>query len=156
MGLDMYLNKRSYVQQWDHHEKSHAITVKFDGKARKDIKKNRITYVTEQVMYWRKANHIHNWFIRRLEAPDNCKPMEISIKDLVALCSDCEKVIDNPEQASEILPCASGFFFGSLDYDRFYFSELKQTAKELKKIIKECYEARADGHFIDLYYEASW
>jgi hypothetical protein len=37
MGLDMYLNKRSYVQQWDHNEKNHTVTVRFDGKVRKDI-----------------------------------------------------------------------------------------------------------------------
>ena len=157
MGLDMYLNKRSYVQQWDHNEKNHTVTVRFDGKVRKDIKRKRITYVIEEVMYWRKANHIHKWFIDRYEVVDNCEEIRLSIDDLVMLLRDCEKVIANPEQASQILPSSDGFFFGSTDYDEYYFHQTKETAKELKKLIKEDDESSGKGFYTsDFYYIASW
>jgi hypothetical protein len=157
MGLDMYLNKRSYVQQWDHNEKNHTVTVKFDGKVRKDIKRKRITYVIEEVMYWRKANHIHKWFIDRYEVIDNCEEIHLSIDDLVMLLRDCEKVIANPEQAREILPTSDGFFFGGTDYDEYYFYETKRTAIELRELIDEYYESSSEGfNSSGFYYHASW
>ena len=61
MGLDMYLYKKSYVKNWQHMkpESLHKITIKKGGKVRKDIKTDRITYIIEEVAYWRKANAIH-------------------------------------------------------------------------------------------------
>lgn len=157
MGLDMYLNKRSYVQQWDHNEKNHTVTVKFDGKVRKDIKRKRITYVIEEVVYWRKANHIHKWFIERNDVVDNCEEIHLSIDDLVMLLRDCEKVIANPEQAREILPTSDGFFFGGTDYDEYYFYETKRTAIELKELIDEYYESSSEEfNSSGFYYQASW
>ena len=157
MGLDMYLNKRSYVQQWDHNEKNHTVTVRFDGKVRKDIKRKRITYVIEEVMYWRKANHIHKWFIDSFGVEDNCEDIRVSVDDLRILLGKCEEVIANPEQASQILPSSDGFFFGSTDHDEYYFHQTKETAKELKKLIKEDDESSGKGFYTsDFYYIASW
>ena len=31
MGLDQYLSKKSYVQNWEHNQKKHEIKVNFDG-----------------------------------------------------------------------------------------------------------------------------
>ena len=62
MGLDMYLSKKTYVKNWDFQpdNEKHTIAVVLDGKYRPDIKPERITNITEEVMYWRKANAIHN------------------------------------------------------------------------------------------------
>jgi hypothetical protein len=107
--------------------------------------------------YWRKANHIHKWFIDRYEVVDNCEEIRLSIDDLVMLLRDCEKVIANPEQAGGILPTSDGFFFGSTDYDEYYFHQTKETAKELKKLIKEDDESSGKGFYTsDFYYIASW
>lgn len=92
MGLDMYLSKRTYVQNWEHtpKERRHQITVKRGGKVRKDIKASAISYVIESVAYWRKANAIHRWFVQNCQGGvDNCQTSEVShaqIKELVALC----------------------------------------------------------------------
>ena len=65
MGLDMTLSKKTYVQNWDFHKEKekHTISIKKGGKVRKDIKSKRISYIVEEVMYWRKANAIHSWFV---------------------------------------------------------------------------------------------
>ena len=44
MGLDMMLSKRTYVKNWDYQkdEQKHNVTVKLNGKSRKDIKPKRI------------------------------------------------------------------------------------------------------------------
>lgn len=44
------------------------------------------------------------------------------------------KVIMNPEAAATHLPSASGFFFGSTDYDEYYLRDVKYTYDALNKI----------------------
>jgi hypothetical protein len=49
-----------------------------------------------------------------------------------------------------LLPTADGFFFGSTDYDEYYWSEIEETAKGLEKVLK------LDTDKWDFYYRASW
>ncbi len=94
MGLDMYLNKKTYVQKWKHapKEKQFSVSVKRGGKSLKSIKNADITYVEEQVAYWRKANQIHNWFINNCaDGDENRSTMYVSeeqLQDLLNLCED--------------------------------------------------------------------
>lgn len=86
MGLDMYLYKKTYVQNWAHQKTQHKITVKFGTKVRKDIKPERICYITEQVAYWRKFNALHNWFVEECgKGIDECQDIHVSDKKLVEL-----------------------------------------------------------------------
>ena len=158
MGLDMYLNKRSYVEQWDHNEKNHTVKVKFDGKARKDIKPDRITYVTEGVIYWRKVNHIHNWFITNCaDGVDDCTPMYVSVEQLRELCELCDEVLTDPSAAHDRFPTISKFFFGDTSYDDYYIDETKRTHKQLKSLLKEYDDCKGKGfHPSSFEYLASW
>lgn len=94
MGLDMYLYKKSYVKNWQHMkpESLHKITIKKGGKVRKDIKTDRITYIIEEVAYWRKANAIHCWMVDNLQGgTDDCGEYYVSrknIEDLLAIIND--------------------------------------------------------------------
>lgn len=106
MGLDMYLSKKSYVKSWSHNEKNHVVTVKFDGKSRPDIKPKRISYVEEEVMYWRKANHIHAWFIRECaDGEDNCQPVYVGVsqlEELRDLCVRVQAILDKAEKTKVV------------------------------------------------------
>lgn len=44
------------------------------------------------------------------------------------------KVLSNKELAEELLPTTSGFFFGSTDYDQWYYEDVRWTAEQLGKI----------------------
>src|SRR6187549_2040929 len=80
MGLDMYLNKKTYVKNWSHmaEKERHKITVRKGGRIRKDIKPERISEITEQVAYWRKANAIHRWFVEKVQGgKDDCENYEV-------------------------------------------------------------------------------
>lgn len=59
------------------------------------------------------------------------------------------QVVAEPETAAEILPTASGFFFGSTDYDDSYRQDLEDTVRQLKPLLDEPSEG-------DFYYRASW
>ena len=79
--------------------------------------------IVEEVAYWRKANAIHKWFVDNVQSgKDDCDSYEVSREQLVKLLGDCEQVKAHNELAEELLPTQSGFFFGSIEYDKWYFS----------------------------------
>ena len=60
-------------------------------------------------------------------------------------------VIDNPEICKELLPTKGGFFFGSTEYNSFYYDDVKDT-------LKICATVLADTDFDEyqVYYTSSW
>jgi hypothetical protein len=54
------------------------------------------------------------------------------------------KRLEDTAKAREILPTADGFFFGSTDYDQWYWLELEETMKKTALIL-DCLEP--DGEF---------
>lgn len=82
-----------------------------------------------EIGYWRKANQIHAWFVEYCQdGIDNCATYYVSGEDLECLLNKCKKVIANPERAKEILPTdISGCFFGSDEYDEYYFADIRET-----------------------------
>jgi len=61
MGLDMYLSKKTYVKHWSHQtpEETFEVNVTKGGEPYEGIQSDRVSYVTESLMYWRKVNQIH-------------------------------------------------------------------------------------------------
>jgi hypothetical protein len=152
MGLDMYLEKKNYVKNWDYMspEELHKITVKKGGKIRKDIKPKRISHIVEEVGYWRKFNALHDWFVRTCQdGVDDCKEYYVDPTVLKQLLDILKKIKANKKLAPELLPTAQGFFFGGTDYDEYYFDQVKETISLLEKLLKE----NPNGEF---YYTSSW
>ncbi len=99
--------------------------------------------------YWRKSNMIHHWFVNNLaDGVDECQPITVRREDLEQLKEVCINVIAVPELAEELLPTGSGFFFGSTDYDEYYFGDLNDTIG----IITRCLDSKFDY----FEYQASW
>lgn len=49
--------------------------------------------VEEPVGYWRKANHIHNWFVENVQdGIDECQPTEVTAEQLEDLLDICKRV----------------------------------------------------------------
>ena len=181
MGLDMYLMRRHYVQNWDHMKPSERHTVTVKGPLAKVIKPERISYIEEQVGYWRKANQIHRWFVDNCQdGVDDCRDAYVSEEQLTELRDLCRKVLDtakveagkvqngsrgtasgwepimedgqvitNATAVAELLPAASGFFFGSTDYDSYYLQDVQDTFDMLDALLKE----ESGGNY---YYRSSW
>lgn len=172
MGLDMYLEKKTYVKNWDHtpEENKYEIDIKQGGLKVKHINTEKISEITEDIGYWRKANAIHNWFVNNIqEGNDNCKEYYVPKEKLKKLKEICEKVIEslekkeinedgieikptttfaNTEIAKKLLPTTPGFFFGDTEYNEWYLSNLKETIKIINNAL-ECEEE-------DIYYSSSW
>lgn len=93
----MYAHRRVYVKQWEHQKPEERFTVRIErgGKPVAGIKPERISGVEEEVMYWRKANHIHAWFVDRVQkGVDNCAEYYVGMDGLRDLLSRCQKVIE--------------------------------------------------------------
>lgn len=96
---------------------------------------NPDSFVQEGVAYWRKANHIHAWLINNGTNKEEDYYCHISIDKLKELKDVCKHVLDDHSLADTLLPTQSGFFFGSTDYDKWYFEDLKDTIRILENII---------------------
>jgi hypothetical protein len=153
MGLDMYLYKKHYVKNWDwmaDHEK-HTISIKKGKKKLDHIKPDRVCSVVEEVMYWRKFNALHKWFVDNVqEGVDDCKESFVDESDLKMLLETLTYVLENKDSAETILPTAQGFFFGSDDIDEYYWEEVKSTIIQLKDLLEE------DNKGASFYYRSSW
>ena len=153
MGLDMYLTKSIYVGgMYEHRQVKGEINITAYGK-KIPVDLSKVSEIREQVMYWRKANQIHNWFVENVQGGvDDCKEYHVSqekLKELVTLCKKVlleKSVLQNKELAKELIPTTSGFFFGSTEYDDYYFEELQDTINALENLDPNC----------DYYYRASW
>lgn len=63
----------------------------------------------------------------------------------------CREVLADHSKAGEFLPSQSGFFFGSQQYDEWYFKDIEYTADLCSRLINEF-----DFENYDLYYCSSW
>ena len=159
MGLDMYLARRTYVKKWPFQSDKEKINVSV-RKENHDvvgIDKEKISHILEDVMYWRKANHIHNWFVKNVQDNnDNCAEYHLDAEVLRRLIKDCKTVLEDNSKAPKILPTVEGFFFGSEDYDENYFIDIRETVNELEKIIEDFDKASETGLVQSFYYQSSW
>jgi len=108
--------------------------------------------ITFEVGYWRKANAIHRWFVKNVQdGKDDCERYRVSKENLEELKKICETVLKDINTGVDLLPTASGFFFGSNVYDEFYKQDLEQTIHIIDKIFNN-----PSHDYWDLYYCASW
>ena len=127
MGLDMYLFKRN-------------------------LKKPEEESI--DVGYWRKANQIHNWFVENVQnGVDDCGEYIVSpsqLRTLLEICKQIHKTKD-PKLAEKLLPTTDSFFFGSTDYDDYYFDDIEDTIDILTDVLE-----KTDFNNEEIYYSAWW
>lgn len=86
MGLDMYLTGHYYI--WS--EDRENIDVKGI-----DLHGFKLKNIEIELGYWRKANHIHKWFVDNIQKGiDECQESYVSKDDLRKLLSHCKKVLE--------------------------------------------------------------
>lgn len=150
MGLDMYLTAERYL--WSSEEAiskevANLLGLQLDGD------RMRITTIKAEAMYWRKANAIHRWFVENVQdGEDDCKSYEVAREQLLELRNLCANLCKKKELATaeEELPTEDGFFFGSTEYDEWYWNDIENTVVGLDKAL----ETFGDGWYFS--YQASW
>jgi hypothetical protein len=161
MGLDMYLEARKYVSQYDFGKwtRSGEIPTNEEYANVKALFPEQLTKHSDSgatiainVGYWRKANAIHDWFVNNVQdGEDNCREYRVTTEQLRELREACEQVLADPDQAPDLLPTQAGFFFGGTDYDEYYFECVKQTKEIMDNILGT---ENVDEYAF--YYQSSW
>lgn len=124
MGLDMFLDGVKYTP-YRLDENNNII----EGR--------KITKTLE--MDWRKANQIHKWFVDNIQwGEDNCHSYQFEIGELYKLLDICKEVLNSnsTEKAKELLPTHPGPFFGTYEYDKYYYQQIEETINGLERILK--------------------
>jgi len=183
MGLDMYLeasfSTRAYIQpteqQYADMREGKEVTVEQSPELKDaiaaigfedapiDHQFNHFQYVFP-IITWRKANAIHKFFVDEVQGGnDNCERHYVSRGDLEILLDRINTILDiktpvaREMKAEELLPTdIEGCFFGSKEYDDWYYQDLKRTKVILEKVFE--YEEQAEGGkcFDSFYYQSSW
>lgn len=153
MGLDMFLKASRYLSSYNDTDKLTAERISLNFPEldffRESEEQPSMT-VSVEVGYWRKANAIHHWFVQNVQnGTDDCRTYHVSVSQLETLRDSCKEVLENNGLASEILPRASGFFFGSQEYDEWYFMQLEETIRIIDRAL-----AMPDAW--DFQYYSSW
>lgn len=153
MGLDMFMSARRHLSPYyDTNE-----TVQTARTALAEVVRQLgapvdsvVNDITVEVAYWRKANAIHNWMVTNVQnGDDDCREYYFRPEDMQKLLSVCEAVLENPEEAEELLPPTCGLFFGSTYIDEYYLRDIKYTRDRLTECLK-C------GTGWSFYYSSSW
>lgn len=163
MGLDMYLNARKYISPTDYEAtraKNWEEIVPNPNfvELQKHFPPEVLKYgesggsVTINVMYWRKANQIHGWFVDHPQnGVDECQETEVTHEELKALLDLCKRVKANPAEAENILPPTQGFFFGNYEVDEYYLEQIDYTIEGLETILEAL-----PAHEYEFIYRSSW
>lgn len=147
MGLDMYLTAKRYI--YDFQDDGLALR---DALKELQVNEMRVKEISYEAGYWRKANHIHKWFVDNVQdGDDNCREYLVTHEKLERLLDLVNEVLRNKDKAKDLLPTSNGFFFGSDLYDESYFDDLIGT----KAIIENVF-ALPDYNRYDIYYCSSW
>jgi hypothetical protein len=148
MGLDMYLSaRRRFYPNSDSANYYQLANTRLLPKLSDNLDWIEIA---REVGYWRKANAIHRWFVKHVQdGEDKCRPHYVAREQLIDLRNTCQKVLQDPTVAQELLPTQDGCFFGGTYYDQYYLDDVKQTIA----IIERCLTLPEDTEFE---YRSSW
>lgn len=104
-------------------------------------------YYPQADAYFRKVNFIYAYFSPKLE-DEECFVTKDDILDLV---SRCRTVLaeHTTEKAAELLPTVSGFFFGSTDYDEWYFKDVEDCINQMENLLQD-YDEETDVIFVEM------
>lgn len=105
------------------------------------------------VGYFRKVNFLVKYFGDLGFDIENQTPFYITKEQVAELKSRCQAVLEDHSQAEVLLPTMSGFFFGSTDYDEYYFEDVEQVLKYCEETLLPMFDSLDDKESI---YFSTW
>lgn len=88
--------------------------------------------------YFRKANFIYAYFEHLIDSNTEC--CIVNKEEIESLFDACALVLERRDEdgfAEQVLPTRAGFFFGSTDYDEWYYEDVKLCYEQMKIILDE-------------------
>jgi len=133
------------------------ISIKLSGNT-KGIDTDKISYIIEEVGFWRKANAIHGWIVDKCAGgKDQCQEIYLSKSKIGELHQLCCSILGEKSEEALIkaalkkMPPKEGFYFGFNEVGDWYKQDLKDTIKILGEVLAE-----TDFTQSEIIYQASW
>lgn len=109
-------------------------------------------YITKkkcsEIGYFRKVNFLVKFFKKKGFDVPNQIPLVIKREDAEELLSKCEEVLKDHSKGPELLPTMSGFFFGSTDYDDYYYDDVEAVRDYVKDKLLPEFDTLKEGEYI--------
>lgn len=166
MGLDMYLYANKYESKSTYNydrEKRDKVSKTFYPRAlnklaRKHADNNFLSKETfYQIGYWRKFNALHGFIVEHYaEGVDECQKIYLSKDDIKEILNTLKEVKANPNNAMDIMPPTSGFFFGSQDIDEWFIKDVEYSIELFEDVLEMLEKNDKRNNYYEIYYQASW
>lgn len=141
MGLDMYVERITSVYTHPQATKENPYAGNY-----------RIVDTRDEVCYWRKFNALHNHIVNTYaNGVDECQRIPLDQQDVTDIVELLKRVKDDHSLAPKLLPTGAGFFFGSTEYNEWYFGDVENAIEQLEKVLLETNFDKQE-----IVYQASW
>ena len=128
MGLDMYLTKEIYIGANYNFNRIEGVIEVFKNGERIPIDFKKVSYITEEAIYWRKSNQIHKWFVDNVQdGNDDCGKYYVSTENLTSLMETIEKLF------SEVNPYIN---LSEIDFEKIEDEDFDKKVNEHKEDIE--------------------
>ena len=138
MGLDIHIDLANRKELEEVSAKNKAISERNDKAYQEHGEKAQYEQVIElnpkNSFYFRKFNALVEWVANNVGNVENCEPIELTRTHIELLQNTLNNL--TPENCKLKFPTCSGFFFGSQEYDRWYWEDV-ESAKEMCEEILE-------------------
>lgn len=139
MGLDIYIdvaNRETRDEVITKNQEIHKRNDKaFEERGDNAEFEPTIDIPSTQEYYFRKFNALVDWVEKNVGALDNCKDLELNEDNIKSLQATLNNL--TPQNCANEFPTRSGFFFGSQDYDEWYWEDIKTAKKMCNDILAQ-------------------
>lgn len=166
MGLDMYLYANKYDSKSTYNydeEKKDKVSKTFYPRALNKLARKHADYnflskdTFYQIGYWRKFNALHGFIVEHYaDCEDNCRKIYLSKDDIKEILNTLKEVKANPNNAMDIMPPTSGFFFGSQDIDDWFIKDVEYSVELFEDVLEMLEKNDKRKNYYEIYYQASW
>lgn len=88
-----------------------------------------------EIGYFRKVNFLVKFFEKKGFNIRTQEPITVKEEDAEELLDLCNQVLEDHSKAEELLPTMNGFFFGSTDYNEYYFENVKSVKEWIENTL---------------------
>jgi hypothetical protein len=157
MGLDMYLDKKLRISEYDYDQNDKTLVDKVLKLIEVEDKSENYKHITISVpaIYWRKSNQIHRWFVDNCQGGvDDCREVEVEVKQLENLLNEIQDQLNHKDKIT--LKPQGGFFFGNTEIDEWYWADLERSKEGLKREIDFQHKEQEKKRYWEFTYQSSW
>lgn len=102
----------------------------------------------KELAYFRKVNFLIPFFKETLFSEiNNLEDLKVTKESIEELKNRCEQVLNDHTLAKDLLPTQPGFFFGSTNYDEYYYKNVENVLETCKTLLPE-FDNLKDGERI--------